>query len=116
MYLFSSRLTTYRYDYDPETGVLDIRMPTPVHEIVSTSIADEIIEQIRCITKQGGSKGDFAARIVKGDSARVLLAGIDNTPLRRQPDAQFQHEKAVYPGVVVEISYSQDGKDLDKLA
>ncbi|KAI1839344.1 hypothetical protein JX266_014445, partial [Neoarthrinium moseri] len=32
------------------------------------------------------------------------------------PDAQFQHSDAAYPGVVLEISYSQNGKNLDKLA
>jgi hypothetical protein len=35
---------------------------------------------------------------------------------RREPDAQFQHRDAEYPGVVLEVSYSQDGKDLKKLA
>lgn len=40
----------------------------------------------------------------------------DDVALRRQPDAQFQHDRAAYPGVVIEVSYSQDGKDLDKLA
>ncbi|RYO76470.1 hypothetical protein DL766_010157 [Monosporascus sp. MC13-8B] len=109
---------TVRFDYDPDIKVLDIRMPTPVHELVSTSLADEINEQLRCIAKQGGRAGEFAAQIVNAGSSRILLAEIvkDNTPLQRQPDAQFQNENAVYPGLVVEISYSQDGKDLDKLA
>ena len=35
---------------------------------------------------------------------------------RREPDAQFQHRDAEYPGVVLEVSYSQYGKDLTKLA
>jgi hypothetical protein len=34
----------------------------------------------------------------------------------REPDAQFQQRDAEYPGVVLEISYSRDGKDLKKLA
>jgi hypothetical protein len=35
---------------------------------------------------------------------------------RREPDAQFQHRDAEYPGVVLEVSYLQDGKDPKKLA
>lgn len=93
-------------------------MPTPVHELVSTSLANEINEQLQCVAKKGGRAGEFAAQIVNAGSSRILLAEIakDNTPLQRQPDAQFQNENAVYPGLVVEISYSQDGKNLDKLA
>ncbi|KAF7536600.1 hypothetical protein G7054_g4440 [Neopestalotiopsis clavispora] len=36
--------------------------------------------------------------------------------LQRQPDAQFQHRDAPYPGIVLEISYSQNGNELGKLA
>lgn len=36
--------------------------------------------------------------------------------MRRQLDAQFQHHDTVYTGGVVEVSYSQDGKDLQKPA
>ncbi|KAK0704258.1 hypothetical protein B0T21DRAFT_377859 [Apiosordaria backusii] len=107
-----------RFDYDPDAGILDIRMPTPVHELVSTSLVNEITEQLRGIVEKGGRAGEFAAQIVNAGSSRILLPGIakDNTPLRREPDAQFQNRNAVYPGLVVEISYSQDRKNLDKMA
>jgi hypothetical protein len=36
--------------------------------------------------------------------------------VRREPDGQFQHPDAAYPRVVLEVSYSQDGKNLKKLA
>jgi hypothetical protein len=35
---------------------------------------------------------------------------------RRDPDGQFQHKDAAFPGVVIEVSYTQDGKNLRKLA
>jgi len=35
---------------------------------------------------------------------------------RREADGQFQHQDAAYLGVVLEVSYSQDGKILRKLA
>ncbi|KAI1839507.1 hypothetical protein JX266_014281, partial [Neoarthrinium moseri] len=67
--------------------------------------------------------GKFAASIANGTSSRILLRespfdglATTNPPMQRQPDAQFQHHNAAYPGVVLEISYSQNGKDLDRLA
>jgi hypothetical protein len=36
--------------------------------------------------------------------------------LRRQPDGQFQHRRAQFPGVAFEVSYSQDGKKLTRIA
>ena len=109
-----------RFDYDPEAGVLTYRMPSPVHDFFSTSFAEEIRDRLNNIKDGGGEAGYFASKIANGGSSRILLAEVDSEgsrdPIRRQPDAQFQHEDAVYPGVVVEVSYSQDGKDLAKLA
>lgn len=66
----------------------------------------------------------FASSIMDGSSSRILLReGISDEGLgavgdvaRREPDGQFQHVDATYPGVVLEVSYSQDGKNLKKLA
>jgi hypothetical protein len=41
---------------------------------------------------------------------------IDKPYIQRQPDEQFQHEKAEYPGVVYEIACSQDNRSLRKAA
>jgi hypothetical protein len=112
-------------DYDPNSEVLDVRMPAPVHDFFSTSIAREIDKQLQLLGEQSDAIGAFAIQIANGGSSRILLkenftdeeaAHTQGIPLQRHPDAQFQHWKAVYPGVVLEISYSQDGKDLDKLA
>lgn len=42
--------------------------------------------------------------------------GATGPVVRREPDGRFQHWDAAYPGVVLEVSYSQDGRDLKKLA
>lgn len=66
--------------------------------------------------------GEFASRIESARSSRILLrertseTGEICYPLRRQPDEQFQYRSAAYPGVVIEVSYSQDGKNLRRLA
>ncbi|KAI1839315.1 hypothetical protein JX266_014474, partial [Neoarthrinium moseri] len=36
-----------RVDYDPQSQDLIIRMPTPIHEFLSASVADEIYENIK---------------------------------------------------------------------
>ena len=109
-----------RFDYDPEAEVLTLRMPSPVHDFFSTSFANEVRDQLNNLKDGGGEAGYFASKIANGGSSRISLAEVDpersRDPIRRQPDAQFQHEDAMYPGVVVEVSYSQDGKDLAKLA
>lgn len=92
-------------------------MPAPVHDIFSTSVASEIYKKLQAIAAEHhGRDGVFAAQIVNGGSSRILLETEEEKPLQRHPDAQFQHPQAAFPGVVVEISYSQDGKDLEKLA
>jgi hypothetical protein len=64
-----------------------------------------------------GKAGEFASKVANRDSSRILLEEVDSKwPVRRQPDTQFQHNDTAHPGVVVEVSYSQDRKNLPKLA
>uniref|UniRef100_A0A0B7KR42 Uncharacterized protein n=1 Tax=Bionectria ochroleuca TaxID=29856 RepID=A0A0B7KR42_BIOOC len=118
-----------RVDYDPESESLNIRMPAPIHDFFATSVADEINAKLQAIVERGNETGEFAAQIRNGGSSRIILkedttvgeeseaSGISlQRHPERHPDGQFQHCKAAYPGVVLEISYSQDGKDLEKLA
>lgn len=48
-------------------------MPTPIHNLISTFLADEITEQLRGIVEKGGHAGEFAARIVNVGSSRIVL-------------------------------------------
>lgn len=118
-------LDKVRWNYNPSTGLLEIRMPTPVHDFFATSVAGEISKLLERLAEQGNSASEFAAKISNGGSSRIFLR--DGTTedgqqadssnfLQRQPDAQFQHCDAVYPGVVLEVSYSQRGENLKKAA
>ena len=40
----------------------------------------------------------------------------DPVAIEHQPDSQFQHREALFPGEVLEVSYSQDPKTLERLA
>jgi hypothetical protein len=112
-------------EYDPREEILCLRMPTTIHESFSGRVSDAIKRQLQKIAEGGGIAADFAARISSVRSGRILLQEFDpDDPIlksdrpyiQREPDEQFQHADAEYPGVVCEIAYSQDGKDLDKAA
>ncbi|KID81130.1 recQ family helicase [Metarhizium guizhouense ARSEF 977] len=108
-----------RSDYDPNRGLLNLRMPSPVHEFFANILALDLQVQLLEIATQDNDTGIFASKIRIGGSATIQLAEGDSESfqtIRRQPDAQFRHANTQYPGVVIEVSYSQDGKNLRKLA
>jgi hypothetical protein len=81
---------------------LSVRMPTPVHDFFTASVANEISKQLEVISRRKDSAAEFAARIAnggRGGCARIFLKE-DNSDRdgqntrgfhRREPDAQFQH-------------------------
>ncbi|KDN62342.1 hypothetical protein CSUB01_11473 [Colletotrichum sublineola] len=111
-----------RWDYDSASGIITLRMPAPVHDVFSTSVANEFHKQLQQLATRRDKDGAFAGQIINGGSSRILLEKTGEgptdltVPLQRHPDAQFQHKEAAFPGVVIEVSYSQDGKNLEKLA
>lgn len=107
-----------RHDYDANHAKLVVRMPSTIHEYFSTCVVEVLKDQLRRIGEREGADGDFASRITSVGSARIFLEtdDADSKTVRRQPDGQFQHKDSIYPGVVLEVSWSQDGKDLRRLA
>ncbi|KAK3364400.1 hypothetical protein B0T25DRAFT_62924 [Lasiosphaeria hispida] len=103
---------------------LTVRMPSPVHDFFTALLANEIRDQPKQIAERGDKAGEFAAKIEDESSSCILLQenildeslGATGPVVRREPDGRFQHWDAAYPGVVLEVSYSQDGRDLKKLA
>ncbi|KAL5337396.1 hypothetical protein BJX70DRAFT_409293 [Aspergillus crustosus] len=90
------------YDYEPLESRLSIRMPSPLHEIF------------------WGNGANFAKNINHFASSWIDLpydSENDKTLyVRREPDASFRHPKARYPGVVIEVCYSQKGRQIPALA
>ncbi|GAO13113.1 hypothetical protein UVI_02024720 [Ustilaginoidea virens] len=103
-----------RYDYIPVVKQLVFRMPTHLHEWVMNSVVEELRHQLRKLGAGHGASADFA-RAVNARGSPTL----DFTKTgygKHDPDAQFRHSKAQYPGVVIEVSYAQKRKDLGYLA
>ncbi|KAF5976826.1 hypothetical protein FBULB1_6780 [Fusarium bulbicola] len=117
--------TFRRFDYDPFKGEITIRMPTTIHECFASSVNSAVFKKL-CLLKNGDTA---TAKFVK--DLRPLLssdiymddprqpADLDNDvdkKKQKSPDLQFAHIKSKYPGVVVEVAYTQQAKKLKKLA
>ncbi|KAI9735395.1 MAG: hypothetical protein M1818_006401 [Claussenomyces sp. TS43310] len=113
-----------RLEYDPLEEVLCLRMPTTRHESFSEQVSQATKAQLERIASGNDEAAKFAAQISCVRSGSIQLREFDSDDsiesdhpyIQRQPDEQFQHEEAEYPGVVYEIACSQDGRDLDKAA
>ena len=88
-------------------------MPTLLHNKVAMNIVDGIREQLRSIASGVGKAAAFAQKI---DHSPGVIIFDDPDFDRHDPDASFRHYEAKYPGVIIEISYTQKRKDLLRLA
>lgn len=61
-----------------------------------------------------GPSAEFAREVKSCGSTTIDFA--DSGYGKHDPDAQFQHIEAQYPGVVIEVSYSQKRRDLPHIA
>jgi hypothetical protein len=94
-------------------------MPTAVHELFIDGVEDAIRSQLKEIRRGSGRAAHFAEKIRPARSTAVYLS-VDNSAdggkSKHEPDASFWHDDAQYPGVIIEVAYSQKGKRLDRLA
>ncbi|CAG8181967.1 unnamed protein product [Penicillium salamii] len=99
-----------RLDYDPRRSCLTIRMPSPLHDLVCARVVSRIVNQLTELQKDEAS-GDFARKIQHSSTSRIWLPSDTNNRGKnyseRSPDASFIHDHAKYPGVIIEVCYSQ---------
>ncbi|KAJ5507054.1 hypothetical protein N7527_009197 [Penicillium freii] len=100
-----------RLDYDPRRSRLTIRMPSPLHDLFCAEVVSKILNQLTELQKSDEAFGDFARKIKHLSTSRIRLPNDTNnreqTYSERCPDASFIHEHAKYPGVIIEVCYSQ---------
>lgn len=86
-------------------------MPTPLHDIFCARVVSEISTQLGRFQKSDKPFADFARKIDHRSTTRIWLPNDtksgEQTRSERNPDASFKHEKAKYPGVIIEVCYSQ---------
>ena len=94
-------------------------MPSHLHEVFLARVVEEIQSRLRVFTAAEGRSKAFAQNVKHNGSGRLDLQGENNDGLaiiRRQPDAMFKHCDAHWPGVIIEVSYSQKTKAILQLA
>lgn len=85
-------------------------MVTPIHEIVTRMISDSIKEQLVTIKKTSNEPTkQLIQKIREVCSASIKLYWSRGT---LQPDSQFRVKGCYYPGVVIEMAYSQSFRSL----
>jgi hypothetical protein len=95
-------------------------MPTQLHEVFIARVVKEIERRLEAIALGETRSSSFAQKIKYNGSGRLILQSADDgdnrMTIKREPDAEFKHEDARWPGVVIEVSYSQKSKALPHLA
>jgi len=87
-------------------------MPSRLHEIIISDVAFKICSQLKAIAESSKGSAEFAKAIQHEGSATIELPTFGE----HSPDAVFQHSRATYPGIIIEMSFSQKRKDVEKLA
>jgi hypothetical protein len=108
-----------RYDYNAELHCLVVRMPTGVHELFIDGVEDAIRSQLKAIRKGSDKAALFAQKVRPARSTEIYFP-VDGASLtkksKHEPDASFWHTDARYPGVIIEVAYSQKKRRLSRLA
>ncbi|KAL9625738.1 MAG: hypothetical protein Q9160_000058 [Pyrenula sp. 1 TL-2023] len=108
-----------RYDYCGEKHRLAVRMPTNVHKIFVDGVEDAIRSHLKEIRNKSDRNALFAQKVYVTRSTKISFPIDDASPAtdsKYEPDASFWHEDAQYPGIIIEVAYSQKKKSLDRLA
>ncbi|KAI9787509.1 MAG: hypothetical protein M1839_000039 [Geoglossum umbratile] len=106
-----------RYNYDPRTGLLEIYIPTTVQKLNTTRIADEIKSHIQQFSAQCTLPSALPAflGVIENMSSSDIFAH-DDPDHKRSPDAAFSHPDDQFPGIVIESSYLQAARKVEKRA
>lgn len=95
-------------------------MPSPLHDVFCAKIVEEISRQLKQYAQKENPCADFAKEVDHLATSRIMIP--DETGdgkqmfSRREPDASFKHRQARYPGVIIEVCYSQKGRCVSHLA
>ena len=94
-------------------------MPTGIHEIFIAGVEDAIRSQLKVIRDGSNRAALFAQKVHPARSTEIYFPVDDvlpSTKSKHEPDASFWHQDAQYPGVIIEVAYSQKRKSLRRLA
>ncbi|TAQ83162.1 hypothetical protein B7494_g8516 [Chlorociboria aeruginascens] len=107
-----------RYDYFPRIERFVLRMPSHLHELCVTSLVNKISSQLNQYQASSNIESQaFAKEILCTGSPDLKFPPDDDGHASTHcPDGSFRHQDAKWPGVIIEIAFSQTTKNLDHLA
>lgn len=93
-------------------------MPSTLHDRFLQEIRQYIDSQLERARSQPDTFGEWSRNIGSDGSADIPLdlTGLRLDRSKRSPDMSYGHNRAQFPGLVIEVSYSQKAKDLPRLA
>ena len=77
-------------------------------------VRKELELQLETVARGHGPSAEFARCIECWSSSTITFEESEYD--KHDPDTQFGHSQAQYPGVIIEVSYSQKRKRLERLA
>jgi hypothetical protein len=89
-------------------------MPKPIHELLIESAVNEIKHHLKSISEGVGPSADFAEEVACEGSTTIEFD--EREYGHHDPDSQFRHTNAKYPGVILEVANSQKARLLPHLA
>ena len=112
-----------RSNWSPYTSRFIVRMPTDIHELFTAQIVREIQRQLDKIALENEHIAATLDRIFPRGSPDIYFVEPSNSnrdskkrPPWMSPDASFGHIEDRFPAIVIETSYSQHKRHLEKLA
>ncbi|KAH0536440.1 hypothetical protein FGG08_006680 [Glutinoglossum americanum] len=111
-----------RYDYDPKASELTLRIPDPIHDLLVDDVADEVKRQIQDIFSQiqpTSALAQFLYGVRSLGHADVEREPSNDGKMARghkSPDISFGHIEATWPGLIIEVAYSQRAEGLRRTA
>jgi len=93
-------------------------MPSTLHDTFTQNVVFHIENALNALRVQDNPLSTWAGDIRCTSTSDILLEhdGVNNKRSKRSPDCAFRHKGAKYPGLIIEVSYSQKAKDLPRLA
>lgn len=85
--------------------------PSSLHEATTGDLVTQTMKKHELIKERGGHVGDIAGGIKLNTRPTIELENYS-----RNPDATFARSSAKYPGVVFEISCSQEWRAVERIA
>jgi len=93
-------------------------MPPLIHDGFIIALHDYIRNSIELRTRRPDTLGIWLRKVKSKSTTDILLKLENNKDNRskRSPDAAYAYKGVHFPGIVIEVSYSQKVKDLPHLA